>query len=612
MPFSSLNLVSAAVAFGLALVLTPLVRAFARRVGVVARPKTDRWHKKPTAMLGGVAIWLSVVISYLLFFRPNKLFGFDSSNPSVSYSWVIISASAFLFLIGLIDDLVHTKPYQKLIGQIMGSAFVIYYGLTLPWTSSQSVNVLLTIFWLIGITNALNLLDNMDGLAGGIAVIGSAFLALSFMATGQVSEALMMLTFAGALLGFLVYNSNPASIFMGDSGSLFIGFFLASSALVNVAGGRSRSFLPVLAVPILVLFIPIFDTTFVTILRKVSGRAASQGGRDHTSHRLVALGMSERHAVWMLYGFAALSGILALLVQRMKLDVSLAAIAGFTILLTLLGVYLAGVKVYDQSEEAQALKDKSLYTFLVDVSYKRRIFEVLLDVVLIILAYWSAYAIKFGAFSGSQAWNLFLRTMPVIVFVKMATFLVMGVYRGLWRYTSLDDLIVFVKAVIISSVASVLVLLFAFRFEGFSRTAFVLDGILMFLFLAGSRMAFRLFRQLLPNSQIAEGRRVFIYGAGDGGELLLRELQNNRELRYAPVGFLDDDPAKNGKLIHGLKVFAGNGDLTAVCRQHGVNELLISSSKMSEERVQEIAQTCFEQEILVKRMRITIEDVRLN
>jgi UDP-GlcNAc:undecaprenyl-phosphate GlcNAc-1-phosphate transferase len=610
MPFSSLNLLSVAVAFGLALALTPLVRAFARLIGVVAKPKSDRWHKKSTAMLGGVAIWLSVVIAYLLYFRPNTLFGFDSSNLSVSYSWVVISASSFLFLVGLVDDLIHTKPYQKLIGQIMGSAFVIYYGLTLPWTGSHSLNVVLTIFWLIGITNALNLLDNMDGLAAGIAVIGSAFLALSFLATGQLTEALMMMTFAGALLGFLVYNSNPASIFMGDCGSLFIGFFLASSALVNVAGGRSRSLLPVLAVPILVLFIPIFDTTFVTILRKASGRAASQGGRDHTSHRLVALGMSEQHAVWMLYGFAALSGILALLVQRMELDVSLAAIAGFTILLTLLGVYLAGVKVYDQSEEAQALQDKSLYTFLVDVSYKRRIFEVLLDVVLIVLAYWSAYAIKFGAFSGSQAWNLFLRTVPVLVFVKMATFLAIGVYRGLWRYTGLDDLIVFVKAVVLSSVFSVLVLLFAFRFEGFSRAAFVLDGILMLLFLGGSRMAFRLFRQLLPNSKVAEGRRVFIYGAGDGGELLLRELQNNLELRYTPVGFLDDDPAKKGKLIHGLKVFAANGDLTQVCRELGANELIISSAKVPEERVQEIASTCQAEDISVKRMKITIEEVR--
>jgi UDP-GlcNAc:undecaprenyl-phosphate GlcNAc-1-phosphate transferase len=311
----------------------------------------------------------------------------------------------------------------------------------------------------------------------------------------------------------------------------------------------------------------------------------------------------------MLYGLAALSGVMALLVQEVKLDVSLAAIAGFTVLLTLLGVYLAGVKVYDETEEALAAGENSLYAFLIDLSYKRRIFEVLLDVILILLAYWGAYAVKFGALSGSAAWKLFLRTLPVLVFVKMAAFLVMGVYRGLWRYTGLDDLIVFVKAVVLSSVLSVMVVLFAFRFEGFSRTVFVIDGILMFMFLAGSRLAFRLFRQVIPVAQSPEGRRVLIYGAGDGGELLLRELQNNRALKYAPVGFLDDDPAKIGKLIHGLKVYGGNGDLNSVCKQHDVDEVLISSSRMSEERLQEILGFCRMQNILVKRMRITIEDL---
>ena len=600
MPFSPLNLLAVAASLILALVLTPVVRAFARRLGVVAKPKTDRWHKKPTAMLGGVAIWLSVVITYLVFV------------PHTPYGWVILKASSFLFMVGLIDDLVHTKPYQKLIGQVLGSAFVVYYGLSLPWTHSLSLNMALTIFWLIGITNAVNLLDNMDGLAAGIAILAAGFLALSFINNGQLTDALMLAAFAGALLGFLIYNSNPASIFMGDCGSMFVGFFLASSALVNVSGGRSRSFLPVLAVPILVLFIPIFDTTFVTILRKLSGRAASQGGRDHTSHRLVALGMSERRAVWMLYGFAALSGVLAVIVQRMKLDVSLAAIAGFTILLTLVGVYLAGVKVYDPTEEEEALKEKPLYAFLVDVSYKRRVFEVLLDLVLIILSYWSAYAIKFGSFSQSPAWKLFLRTLPVLVFVKMCAFLVMGVYRGIWRYTSIDDLIVFAKAVLLSSVASLLAVLFAFRFEGFSRTVFALDGILMFLFLAGSRMAFRLFRQMLPAGNRHTGRRVLIYGAGDGGELLLRELLNNRALKLAPIGFLDDDPAKSGKVIHGLRVFGGNGDLRQVCEQQEVDEVVISSSKMPQDRIEEVVRCCAERQITVKRMKILMEELSPN
>lgn len=599
MSFNLKHLAAIATSFLLALVLTPIVRALARRWGAVARPKMDRWHKKPTAMLGGVAVFLSVTTTFIFLV------------PRAPHTWVVIGASSFLFLVGLVDDLVHTKPYQKLIGQVMGAALVIYYGLSTTWTRSALLNMVITIFWLIGITNAINLLDNMDGLAGGIAAIASIFLALSFVANGQLMEALMLAVFAAALLGFLVYNFNPASIFMGDCGSMFIGFFLASTALLSVAGtaGRSRSLLPVLTVPILILFIPIFDTTFVTVLRKLRGRAASQGGRDHTSHRLVALGMSERRAVLMLYGFAALSGVLAILVREFKLDVSLAAILGFTVLLTLLGVYLAGVKVYDE-EEAAGARETPLFAFLIDLSYKRRVFEVLLDVILVILAYYSAYALVFGPFSmESRDWQLFLRTVPLLVCLKMATHLLIGVYRGIWRYTSVDDLVVFGKAVVLGSIASMLAILFAFRFRDFSRIVFVLDGMFLLLMLAGSRMAFRLFRQILPTARARDGCRVLIYGAGDAGELLLRELLNNRELQYAPVGFVDDDPRKKGKVIHGLRVYGGNGQLRSLCREQRVDEVLISSSQFSDERVKEILQDCEEEQVILKRMRIKIEQL---
>src|SRR5262249_4997166 len=137
MLFSTFNLLAVASSFVLAIVLTPIVRTLVRKIGMVANPKADRWHKKPTSMLGGVAIWLSVVISYLLFV------------PHTPYGWVVIGSSTFLFFVGLVDDFVHTKPYQKLIGQVMGSAFVIYYGLRLPWTHSISLDMALTIFWLI-------------------------------------------------------------------------------------------------------------------------------------------------------------------------------------------------------------------------------------------------------------------------------------------------------------------------------------------------------------------------------------------------------------------------------------------------------------------------------
>jgi len=138
------SLVPPAVSFALALALTPVVRLAARHLGLVAKPKTDRWHKKPTAMMGGVAIWLSVLATYIFFL------------PHTKYTWAIVTVSSFLFFVGLVDDLIHTKPYQKLIGQIVGAAAIVNYGLTLPWTRSASVNIAITIFWLIGITNAIN------------------------------------------------------------------------------------------------------------------------------------------------------------------------------------------------------------------------------------------------------------------------------------------------------------------------------------------------------------------------------------------------------------------------------------------------------------------------
>src|SRR6266446_2076998 len=599
-PVSISILIPPVVSFLLALLLTPLVRRRARRWGFVARPKVDRWHKNPTAMMGGVAMWLAVVVTYI------------ALVPHTGQGWVVAGSANIQFLVGLVDDWLHVKPYQKLIGQVIGAAIVVNYGLVLPWTRSLPANMVITIFWLIGITNAINLLDNMDGLATGIAAIASCFLTLNFLTGHQPIEAMMLAVFAAALLGFLVYNSNPASIFMGDSGSMFIGFFLAGAALVNVSGGRSRSFVPVLAVPILVLFIPIFDTTFVTILRKLSGRAASQGGRDHTSHRLVALGMSERRAVLMLYGLAALSGFLATTVRQLKFDVSLALIAGFTLVLTLLGVYLAGVKGYDEEEQVRAARDKPLFAFLVDLSYKRRIFEVLLDVFLIVLSYWSAYAIKFEPFSDSPAWKLFLRTLPVLVVVRLAAFLFFGVYRGLWRYTGMDDLVVFAKAVAGGSLVSMLIILFKFRFQGFSRAAFVIDALVMLMLLAGSRVAFRFFRRVLPATSSGKGRRVLIYGAGDAGELLLRELLNNRELSYAPVGFIDDDPKKQGKVIHGFRVFGGNGLLSNIVSDHQIEQLLISTPRISEARLAEIARECEASNIELKRMSIKIESITGN
>ena len=582
------------------IILTFAVRAFARRFNFVAKPKADRWHKKPTAMLGGAAIFLSTVSVYIAF------------APKTFESLTVITAAAFLFFIGLVDDVINIKPYQKLIGQLFGAVFVVGFGLKLPLTGFELIDIWITIFWIIGITNAINLLDNMDGLAAGISAIAAISLGLSFWVNGQPSETLVISIFVGSLLGFLIFNFNPASIFMGDCGSMFVGFLLSTSVLLGQVGGRSRSVMTILAVPVLILFVPIFDTTFVTVLRKLWGRKASQGGRDHTSHRLVALGLSERNAVLMLYGFAICAGLLSLAISQLELTQSLALIGVFTVILVIIGVYLSNVKVYEDREVDLAVRDRAVFTFLINVSYKRRVFEVFLDAFLITISYYISYALLFGTFEQSSNWSLFVSTLPLLIVLKLAAFLLVGVYRGIWRYTSIGDFITFAKGVILGSGLCVLAILLLYRFQNFSRAVFVVDSLILLLTLVGSRMAFRLIRQVLPMPGSSDGKRVLIYGAGDGGEMVYRELRNNPEWQYIPVGFLDDDPLKQDKVIHGLRVFDANGTFPDVCASQEVEEVLISFRDVSKEQLDVIKDRCRRADVVLKKAQIRIERIDLD
>ncbi|GAC1449494.1 MAG: hypothetical protein NVSMB9_33380 [Isosphaeraceae bacterium] len=589
------DLLPIGLSFAASLALTPAVRRLARHYGMVARPKADRWHTRPTALLGGVAIFLAVFVVTLL------------AVPHSPQILVLLGASTFLFAVGLVDDIVNLKPYQKLIGQIVGAGVLVACRMVLPWTSSPTLDMAITLVWVVGITNAVNLLDNMDGLAAGIAAIASGFLAVNFLGNGQTNDALLLGVLGAALVGFLVFNSNPASIFMGDCGSMFIGFFLAGAVMLNPARGQSRSFLPILAVPVLCLFVPIFDTLLVMVLRKLAGRSVARGGRDHTSHRLVTLGLSERRAVWMLYGLATLSGLLALLVRGMSLDLSVAAIVCFTTVLVLLGVHLGGVKVYAEDAEIPQ-GTRPMVGFLVDISYKRRIFEVLLDVVLIGLSYYSALVLVFGPIAEHGAGSEGLRILPVLVSVKIAVLMATGVYRGFWRYMSLDQLIVIARGVTLGSLAGLTFLLFAFRFAGFSRVVFVLDWLILLVLLSGSRLSFRLLLRFLPASGAnRQGRRVLIYGAGDAGDLLARELLNNPALQCVPVGFADDDPRKKGKAIQGLRVLGGNGSFLSICNQTEAAEVLISSPSFSRERLEQIRGQCKAAGLVLRRLRIQMD-----
>src|SRR6202012_3006890 len=260
-----------------------------------------------TALYGGVGIFAAFLITTLWLHRA----------PHAPGSNLLLLCASGMFVVGLVDDVVHLKPYAKLVGQILVCAAITMFGLRLHWLPSGGLGRAMTIFWLVGVTNAINLLDNLDGLAGGIAAIAALYLVYFCHGAGMIAAASMAAAFAGAVVGFLVFNVNPASIFMGDCGSLFLGFFLGACTLAPSAqGGMRRNIIAVLAIPVLLLLIPIVDTTLVTISRRMAGRPVSQGGRDHTSHRLVALGLSERSAAITLWMLAALSGSVAVLVRN--------------------------------------------------------------------------------------------------------------------------------------------------------------------------------------------------------------------------------------------------------------------------------------------------------
>ncbi|MCK5652541.1 MAG: undecaprenyl/decaprenyl-phosphate alpha-N-acetylglucosaminyl 1-phosphate transferase, partial [Gemmatimonadetes bacterium] len=308
-----------AAAFVLTALLTPLVRGAAVAAGRVSPARDDRWHTRPTPILGGVAIFvgfgITVVAAVLL--NPEAMDPLRFAHRGI-LPWSpwegLLAAGTTVFLVGLADDFVGLRPMRKLAGQLVAASILVMSGIGVWLTGIFVVDAVLSVFWFVAITNALNLLDSMDGVAAGVALIAAIFLSVLFLMDFQVGLAYISLAFAGALLGFLIYNYPPAKIFMGDSGSLFIGLFLAGLAL-SPAAGASRSLLAIVVIPVLVLAIPILDTTLVTVSRVLERRPISEGGRDHASHRLVSLGVSETRALWILWVLAAVGGGVGLLVR---------------------------------------------------------------------------------------------------------------------------------------------------------------------------------------------------------------------------------------------------------------------------------------------------------
>ena len=561
--------------------------------------------------MGGIAIYLG--ISAAIFFLADfssvwPHFYRTSGKVSVpSPGAVIWLGMTFLFILGLLDDFLHIKPQTKLVGQILTATLVAFLGFRLHWFTSLTVDTMITMAWIVGITNAFNLLDNMDGLCAGIALVAASFLALIFWNLAP-EAAVIALAVAATLAAFLVFNFNPASIFMGDSGSLIIGFTLAVLSLYH-SELKPGSVLSNIAVPVLLLLVPIFDTSLVTFIRLLSGRKASVGGRDHASHRLVLMGFSERRAVLSLYGIGAIAGLAAIFVGRSDTLTSPAVIIPVAIAILLMGIYLSQLRVYPE-KEFSVLRNKPYTPVLMELTYKRQILQVILDLGLIAFSYYLSYRLRFSGNDFVFYFTVFLNSLPTVIACKFVAFVSMGIYRGLWGSMGSSDIFAFLKASTLATILSVAAVTYIYRFVDFSKGVFIIDWLLTNAFLLGTRGSFRFFIDTIKRKGLG-GEKTLIYGAGKGGELLLRELLNNKDLKLQPIGFIDDDVLKTGKRLQGFPILGEFKDLDRIARKYSVGNLLISFSKNDSEQLDKIKNYCRGNKLTLKRFSISVSDIDL-
>ena len=580
-------------ALALSLALTPLCRLVATRLGFVAKPKEDRWHKRPTAMFGGVAIALSTALVGV-FVAPDLRV------------WQLLGCGLTIAGFGLADDVLSLKPSTKLIVQITLASALLFFGLRLPWTGSLAGDSMLTLFWIVGITNGFNLLDNMDGLCAGTTLIAGLFLLADMsLHTGVTPSALYLATLLGATSGFLVYNVHPASIFMGDTGSLFLGLNLAALTLVARRSGTGASgVISVVAGPILLLLIPIFDTTLVTVMRLLSGRRPSQGGRDHSSHRLVAIGLPEPMAVAVLWGLAVFGGGIALSLQFKGQSWTWILAAIFFIAMVIFAVYLARIRVYEDVNLTE-VPAVGLTPLLANFMHKRRAAEVLLDLFLIPLAYYSAYRLRFGE-PGVLLRNYpyFLQSLPIVLASQLIALFIVGGYRGAWRYFGMMDAVVFARGVLLGTVSAMIAIVFAYHFANYSRAVFVIYAALLLLLLASTRASFRLLGEFASRRRAA-GQRCVIYGTSGASVATIREAFDDQPLKI--IGFADDDPMQANSRVAGYPVVGDFGRLVAMIEAGEVDCVVVNTRVADVERLQALEASCLAHEVALVKIQLNLK-----
>ena len=542
---------------------------------LVAIPSEERWHAEATPTFGGVGIFAGFAAGVLVALATGVI---EWSSELGG----IVAGVTIVFVAGLVDDLRHLSPIAKLAAQVTAAVVVLASGLDVEIVANDVLAWAIGLLWLVGITNAFNLLDNMDGLAATLAVVSCAYFAIDAV-TEHENETVLALALALGLAcaGFLPFNLRPrrgAAVFMGDSGSLVIGFGLASLALAaswTVAGTTVATVL----LPLLVLAIPILDTTLVTIARIVEKRPVTQGGRDHTSHRLVYYGLSETKAVLLLAIVASAIGATALAYNVLD-NGRLTAIGVLVtfVLLVQFGSFLSDLE--ERSRRGVEGPEPSLWRAL--VFEPRRLIEVFTDFVLICASFFAAYALAVGGTGTEYERSVYLSALPILLAARYVFFVALGVYRRVWRYATARDVVPIVVGCFGSALAAYLILIALRPIGSFpAEQIFLIDALLCTALVGASRLTLRLFPETLGHR--GDRKRVLIVGAGRVGRSLARELREGRDERV--VGFLDDNPRVRRRRILGVSVVGSLDEAERAIVSTRADEVLVTIPAAAADRL---------------------------
>jgi UDP-GlcNAc:undecaprenyl-phosphate GlcNAc-1-phosphate transferase len=591
--------------FGLAVVismgLTPWIIRLARLVGAIDVPGDRKIHSKATPRLGGAAVWTAFVLTVAAACRSfPDLYAAASSFP---YRWDALGAALLLVVsLGTWDDIHPLRAGHKLAVQLLIGTLVYAGGARIESVGNPfEAGVLglgplafpVTVLWVVGITNAFNLIDGLDGLASGIAIISSlTIFAVAGLNQDAVTAALA-LAIAGSILGFLPFNFNPARIFLGDSGSLFLGFILS---VVSIHSSAKGSTAVSITVPLLALGLPIMDTLLAMIrrmLRSFLGDPAAAGSirrslrcifrpdKEHIHHRLLARGIPHRTAVLILYLVSCAFGLCAFVVSARNLDVS--------IMLILIGT-LAAAGVSKLGYREMAFIRTGMFLPLYDKPLmKRMAFHRALDLLFMAVAFCASLMFTREAPVGWAELRPFIGALALTCIVQAVAFSAGGIYRGLFRMAGMGDVLRIGKTLLIGVLLSALAA--QLWFPGLtglrSITFWVLDFYLLASLSAGLRISFRALNYIFRRDSQG-GKPVLIYGANPTGLLVLQKTLNNESPAVRVIGFLDDDPDVEGKYLDGYPVYGGHWKLDAILNRQTVQEIIISAGDIQTEAFRRI------------------------